>query len=215
MLKLSTGIRPKGRPSFIGRHRGFSLIEVMMSIVLVAIGTALAIPSFGDQVEKRQITNGAEQLASFVNMAQGAAMRSNNVVTVSWSFTDSNNWCIGAVEGETACDCTVFTRSSDSFCQIDSDRYLLDDSILASDRGLVHQVTGDGAYSFDPVRGIFVDLDDDLSMQLRSRSGDFRLNLVVNNTGRVTLCSDDAAHAVPGYDVCAGVLEGEDMGMGL
>ena len=39
-------------------------------------------------------------------------------------------------------------------------------------------------------------------MELRSRSGEFRLNLVVNNTGRVTLCSDDAAHSVPGYPVC-------------
>ena len=39
-------------------------------------------------------------------------------------------------------------------------------------------------------------------MELRSQSGDFRLNLMVNNTGRVTLCSADSAHAVPGYAVC-------------
>ena len=52
------------------------------------------------------------------------------------------------------------------------------------------------------VRGLLVDLDDSLNMELRSHSGDFRLNLMVNNTGRVILCSDSVDHAVPGYAVC-------------
>ena len=47
-------------------------------------------------------------------------------------------------------------------------------------------------------------------MELRSPSGDFRLNLMVNSSGRVVLCSDDSSHAVPGYAVCpAEVFEEE------
>ena len=37
--------------------------------------------------------------------------------------------------------------------------------------------------------------------ELRSESGDFRLNLVVNSVGRIILCSVDG-HAVPGYALC-------------
>ena len=203
MMDKSPGVRHSGRSLIFRRHRGFSLVELMMSIVLLAIGTAIALPSFRDQVEKRQVTNGAEQLASFVNIAQGTAMKLNRVVTVSWSYTDNNDWCIGAIDSETACDCTVTTWSSDSYCKIASDTYKLSDDI-ATERGLVHQIVGgdDSAYAFDPVRGLFTDLDDTLTMELRSRSGDYRLNLVVNNAGRVTVCSPAEEYAIPGYKEC-------------
>ena len=152
-------------------------------------------------VEKRQVTNGAEQLASFINSAQGAAMKTNRVVTVSWSHTDAKDWCIGAVASEDACDCTVTNTAAENYCQIASQDFILNNSI-AAERDLMHDMTGDGSYAFDPIRGLFVDLDDALALELRSQSGDFRLNLVVNSTGRITLCSDDASHAVPGYEVC-------------
>ena len=193
----------RGHPSAALRTRGFSLVELLMSVLLLAIGAAVALPSYRDMVEKRQVTNGAEQLASFVNIAQGTAMKLNRVVTVSWSHTDSNDWCIGAIDSETACDCTVTTWSSDSYCKIASDTYKLSDDI-ATERGLVHQIVGgdDSAYAFDPVRGLFTDLDDTLTMELRSRSGDYRLNLVVNNAGRVTVCSPAEEYAIPGYKEC-------------
>ena len=68
------------------------------------------------------------------------------------------------------------------------------------------KLSGDGAYSFDPIRGLFVDLDDSLSMELHSNNGQYRLNLMVNSTGRVILCSDDSNHSIPGYDACPAPL---------
>ena len=35
----------KGTPPDVSRHRGFSIIELMMSLVLLGIGAALALPS--------------------------------------------------------------------------------------------------------------------------------------------------------------------------
>ena len=206
MIDKSVGIRPAGQSLSLRRNRGFSLVEIMMSIVLIAIGTALAIPSYQDMIEKRQVTNGAEQLASFVNMAQGAAMKTNQVVTVSYSFTNSNDWCIGAVESEVPCNCTVDSEDTDGYCAIGSQKAILNDSI-ASERGLVQQMTGDGAYAFDPIRGMFTERGDALTMDVPSRSGDFRLKLMVNDTGRVTLCSDGADYAVPGYELCRMVAD--------
>lgn len=190
-----------GRPQFVSRQLGFSLVEVMMSVVLMGIGMALALPSYRDMVEKRQITNGAEQVASFINTAQGVAMKTNQVVTVSYSRTDENDWCIGAVSGAAPCDCTVTDTTADNFCQIASQTFVLNNE-HAANRDLVHSVTGDGAYAFDPIRGLFLDLDDSLTMELRSQNQDFRLNVMVNNTGRVILCSSSADHAIPGYQLC-------------
>jgi len=200
MTGKSSGVRP----GFLFQAKGFSLIEVMMSIVLVAIGTALAIPSYQDQVEKRQLTNGAEQLAAFVNSVQGQAMRSNEQITISYSFTDSNTWCFGAIEGTDACDCTVTAANGEGFCAIDSTAFRMDDDI-APGRGLISQVTGDGAFTIDPVRGI---LDDTMEVDLQSRTAEFRLSLNINNSGRITLCSNGADYSVPGYELCPAEVTG-------
>lgn len=201
IYKSAVGVRPNGKSLNMTRHRGFSMIELMMSVVLIAISAALAIPSYRDMVEKRQVTHGAEQLASFINLAQGAAMKTNEIITVSYTRNGSDDWCVGAVGGDSACNCAVTDTSSDSYCQIGSQKFVIDNN-SSKNRDILHNVDGDGAYAFDPVRGLLVDLDDSLKMELRSQSGDFRLNMMVNSTGRVVLCSDNADHAVPGYEVC-------------
>jgi len=217
MIRKSLNPRSRGHHPKLSHVQGFSLIEVMMSVVLIAIGLTLALPSYRDMVEKRQITNGAEQLASFINTAQGVAMKTNQVVTVSYSKTAENDWCVGAVSGTTPCDCTVTNTAAADYCMIATQPIV---DIPASDRPdqpyvlnasqtgnleLMHSMEGDGAYKFNPVRGLFQKLDDSLgslTVEMRSPSEDFRLNLVVSSTGKVLLCSDDSEHGVPGYAVC-------------
>jgi len=206
MIRRTLSTRSMGVSPLISRNRGFSLVEVMMSVVLLGIGMALAVPSYRDMVEKRQITNGGEQLASFINTAQGVAMKTNKVVTVSYSRADDDDWCVGAISGTTACDCTEVNIEATDYCQIAAQPFILNNG-HAGDLELLHAMNGDGSYAFDPIRGLFMDLDDSLTVELRSPSEDFRLNLVVNSTGRVTLCSDDASHGVPGYDTCAAVVD--------
>ena len=212
---MSRGIQGLGSPghrfyfssctlnsTLVSCRRGFTAIELLMTLVLVGIGVAVALPSYRDMVEKRQVTNAAEQVVSFINSAQGVAMKTNRVVTVSYAREADDDWCVGAVAGETACVCSQGDPEEADFCQIGSQPYVINAG-HAGDLGVMHSVTGDGAYAFDPIRGFFRDLDDSLTMELRSLSGDFRLNVLVNNTGRVTICSVDESHAIPGYAVCA------------
>jgi type IV fimbrial biogenesis protein FimT len=180
----------------------------MMSVVLLAIGTALALPSYRDMVEKRQVTNGAEQVASFINTTQGVAMKTNRVVTISYARADVDDWCIGAISGATPCDCRVTDDTAVNYCEIASEPFIINNSHTGN-RDLLHAMTGDGAYAFDPVRGLFTDLADSLTLEMRSQSEDFRLDLMVNNTGRVILCSPNSSHAVPGYEPCPLVVEEE------
>lgn len=202
MIRIIPGVRPSSNISVVNRNRGFSLIEVMMTVVLLAVSFVLAIPSFRDMVEKRQVTNGAEQLASFINTSQGISMRTNQVVTVSFDHDGLNDWCVGATLGETACDCDETEEGESDYCEIDSQHFVMNQGI-APQGELVHSISGDGtSYSFDPVRGLFTDMNDFLTMELQSKSQDFKLNLMVIPTGKVTLCSKDADHAVPGYAEC-------------
>jgi type IV fimbrial biogenesis protein FimT len=213
MFRATLTRGPWGHPFKTSRIRGFSVVELLMTVVLVAIGAAVALPSYRDMVEKRQVTNAAEQVVSLINSAQGVAMKTNRVVTVSYARTDEDDWCLGAVTGDTACVCSQSDPEETDYCQIGSQPFVINAS-HAGDLELMHAVTGDGAYAFDPIRGFFRDLDDSLTMELRSESGDFRLNVSVNSTGRVTICSADASHAIPGYGVCPAGLMGDGGGEG-
>jgi len=201
MIRKNLSIRSKGSRPNPSNNLGFSMVELMMTVVLLAIGMALALPSYRDMVEKRQVTNGAEQLASFINTAQGVAMKTNQIVTISYDRSGDNDWCVGAVSGTTACDCTQTNPEAGDYCQIATQPFILNNG-HTGDLELMHNMNGDGSYAFDPIRGLFMDLDDSLTVELRSPSEDFRLNLMVNSTGRVIVCSNDSTHGVPGYAVC-------------
>jgi type IV fimbrial biogenesis protein FimT len=179
-----------------------------MSLVLLGVSLALALPSYRNMIEKRQVTNGAEQLAAFINSVQGAAVKTNRQVNLSYTRTNNDVWCIGAIDRVQKCDCTLTNDSDDDYCKVGSQSFILNNE-HADNRDLLHSINGESEYLFDFVRGLVVlpdgsvmPPDAPLSMELRSDSGDFRLNLMVNNTGRVILCSGSNGHAVPGYDAC-------------
>jgi type IV fimbrial biogenesis protein FimT len=187
------------------RQTGFTIVELMLSILLLAIGVSLSLPSYREMVEKRQLTHGAEQIMAFVNSTQMEAMKQNRVVTVSYTRTDDNDWCFGATLGATACDCNETTSTESDFCAIDTAPRIINNGNTGN-LDLLKSVTGDGAYSFDPVRGIFTDLNDSLAVEMSSNNENYQLNLTVNNTGQAILCSKDASHTVPGYKVCPVVV---------
>ena len=185
----------------LSRQSGFTIIELMMSLVLLAIGTALSLPSYREMMEKRQLTHGAEQIMAFVNSAQSEAIKQNQIVTVSYVRTGDANWCVGAIVGAAACDCRETVVTETDYCAIDSALRILNNANVGN-TNLVKSMTGDGAYSFDPVRGIFTDLNDSLVVAMSSNSEDYKLDLTVSNTGQAILCSNDVDHSVPGYKVC-------------
>jgi len=187
-------------PSF--RQTGFTIAELMVSLVLLAVGAALSIPSYREMVEKRQLTHGAEQILAFVNTAQSEAARRNRIVTVSYHRDANDDWCVGAVLGSAACDCMETNTGATDFCAIDSAPRIINNNYVGN-TDLVKEMLGQGgAYSIDPVRGIFVDPADFLIVAMRSDSEDYRLDLRVSNSGQAILCSHDDSHSVPGYEVC-------------
>ncbi len=189
------------------RQAGFTIVELMMSLVLLAIGAALSLPSYREMMEKRQLTHGAEQIMAFVNSAQSESIKQNKIVTVSYVRTDDSDWCFGMVLGTTACNCTKTDTTASDYCAIDGAPRIINNTYVGNSQ-TVQIITGDGAYSFDPVRGIFTNLTDSLVLGMNSNNGNYTLDLMVNNTGDAILCSQDESHSVPGYEVCPAPVVG-------
>jgi prepilin-type N-terminal cleavage/methylation domain-containing protein len=182
---------------------GFGLHELMVVLSLVAVLSALAVPSYGEAIEKRRITNGAEQIVSFVRTIQTESVKRNRMATVSYSSEDDGSWCIGAVLNQIPCDCMQTDQSDPGFCAIDSAPWVLRDTDVQA-RNLISSVSGDGAFAFDPVRGMFRDPTDSLVLGLHSGEGQFRLNLSVASTGKIALCLPSLGTKISGFSVCAG-----------
>ncbi|MFT5139189.1 MAG: prepilin-type N-terminal cleavage/methylation domain-containing protein [Lysobacterales bacterium] len=141
-------------------NRGFTLVELMITLVIVAIGLALAIPSWSSLVEKREVTAAAEQMVSFIEYARSEAVKRNQPTNLSW-FADGHKdtWCIGVNAGNTVCDCTQTTTTAADFCQIDGQaQRLVQTDFVDIGYKLVHTQnaldTEAPSVSFDPIRGI-------------------------------------------------------------
>ncbi|MFC1720177.1 GspH/FimT family pseudopilin [Pseudomonadota bacterium] len=198
----------RGKKEF-STNKGFTLIELMIGVGVLAIIMSLALPSYRSIIEKRQVTRGAEQLGAFLSAVQMEAVKRSENISVSYSQTDSANWCIGIRSGTEDCDCTG--TDATKACKLtgeDQVRVINGDSF--SYPGIMDDMSdlsNDGYFVFDPARGL-VYADDDLlnydsaELKLLSDNGRYALNVQISPTGRIKLCSESSEKQVPGYDVC-------------
>ena len=192
---------PQEKTKGICPNGGFTIIETMVVLAVLAIIISLALPSYRMILEKRAVTSAAEQLAAFLSTAQIEAVKRNENIIVSYSRTDSDTWCLGLTSGVTACDCTLSNPTESDACVIDSHIRVLTDSNLNYPK-IMNGMQGDGAFVYDPVRGLMVDHNDAATLELLSSQSRYSLNVQVNVTGRLRICSRTSDTQVPGYGVC-------------
>lgn len=76
------------------RHAGFTLIELMVVISIIAIGAALAAPSFSQLIANYRVRSGAESMINGLNFARAEAVRRNTPVSFSL-VAGGSGWNVG------------------------------------------------------------------------------------------------------------------------
>ena len=212
---------PKGKKGF-SKNKGFTVIELMVVVAIVAIITSLAFPSYRTLIEKREVTSGAQQLSAFLSAAKMESIKRNEQIAI---WRDVANQCVGyfsyntdATTPRDNCDCTLMDAGADNACAIDEfndgtamSLRVLNSNVLNKPVNITAIELGgtDELVIFDPVRGMLVSDDtvaQPLQARLLSKEETYGLNVRLSATGRVTICSDQtqADYAVPGYDDCNG-----------
>jgi len=195
-LQGSSLSRPNRKKAF-----GFTIIELMIVMIIVAVGVALAVPTFRSITEKRQLTSAAENVAAFLNFAQSAAVKYDRDVIINMQRSNFNTWCVGAILGTTACDCMETDTAAASFCDINGvpSRLWHGDVISNASYQLLQSIQVDGTASansnviIDPVRGTLLNLET-ISFQMHTNTGsgedkEYQLNVNVLPTGSVSICT--------------------------
>ena len=134
----------QGKKGF-STNKGFTVIELMISIAVLAIITSLALPSYRAIIEKRQVTSGAEQLTAFLSAAQMEAVKRNQPVA------------IACTKGSGRCEALLLADEDD---KADESLRVLEFADLKADVvDVVYGRTGAERVTFDPVRGMLIQAD--------------------------------------------------------
>ncbi|MGH8035336.1 MAG: GspH/FimT family pseudopilin [Lysobacterales bacterium] len=199
---------PRNTGKGISTHHGFTVIELMISLAVLAIITSLALPSYRTILEKRQVTSGAEQLGAFLSSAQLESVKRNQFVAVNYN-ANGGNWCFGMRAGDAdsvSCDCIEPDSAAGDACALDGALKVFNSSVLnypgvLSSATLGGDADGDADLVYDPVRGLILGADT-AKLELVSDDGRYASNVEVTVTGRVKICNPTSGKEVPGYGDC-------------
>jgi type IV fimbrial biogenesis protein FimT len=194
-------------------YRGVTLIELLITIVVLGILAAIAAPTMNDMFERRRLIGAAEAVYDILIMARSEAIKQSRDTYVRPRGVGTNDWCFGASDlpnpsVTVRCDCkNIVTAESDltnpGFCTLlvhgEQNRVVTvvsstdfrDVNLASSNRPLTR---------FNFVRGTAMGTN---STTTFATPGGYQLSVVVNVAGRVRLCTPSTApKRVGGYPVC-------------
>lgn len=85
------------------KNAGFTIIELMVTVVILAIIATVAIPGFGNLIGENRLTTGTNLLVSSIRLARAEAIKRGTSVTFSTDGGLASGWCVH--EGDDAGDC--------------------------------------------------------------------------------------------------------------
>ena len=188
-------------------ERGFTLMELMVTIAVLAILVAIAAPSFNDFFDKYRVRGAANDVISVVSQARAEAAKSGRAVQVNFGGT-TGAWCVAAspalvptagqpIGASAGCDCT--TAGS---CNPMGDGEVLAVAVGAHPGVSASSATIAKSFSFDSRLGLVVPLADHQAV-FNSPTGKYALQVAVNPLGQANLCTPSGKPLIAGVSTCS------------
>jgi type IV fimbrial biogenesis protein FimT len=83
------------------RHRGFSLVELMVVVIIIAIIAAIAIPTFRTWIRNTRVRTTADSIVAGFQMAKNESLRRNVDIRLTFN-ADDTSWVVGCDQADAA-----------------------------------------------------------------------------------------------------------------
>jgi type IV fimbrial biogenesis protein FimT len=175
--------------------RGFTLIELMVTLAVLALILVMAIPSFNEFRQRSALRGASDQVISFWVNARYEALKRNVPIKVGLIRTDDSNFWLCAAIASSNTD-TAAIAATDRIAQCTIGIY--PGSIPEWKRIIAPSGVGQNGGAFiviDPKRGGLGNSGQVGFWELRSPTGgvDYRLDVNVDLFGRVVACESSAS----------------------
>jgi type IV fimbrial biogenesis protein FimT len=182
---------------------GFTMIELMVTLTVLAILLVAAVPSFTDFFDKNRVRGAADGVISLISNARAEAVKTDLDVNVAFTKSSATSWCVGAnaatpptggapADDAIACDCTDVTK-----CMVGGQRSVIEVGAYP-DVGIG---TIPSAFAFDSKLGVVTPLATN-SVTLTSPRGKYDIKVEVNALGQARLCVPSTKPAIAGVAAC-------------
>jgi len=191
------------RRSFRTKSAGLTMLELMITLAIVAIIVNLSVPSFSGFRETQRLIGAAEQLYGSLQRARSESVARNIPVYVNFAADGSEVWTYGTSSENSLCDVSLTLSTSTGACVlvIDDGNSINDNADLVLVRSSSEEFqevsmsisnfsSGNSQIEFDPVRGMASSAQVDLETENENH-----LRIKVSLLGRVFLCSPNGSVA--------------------
>ncbi len=202
------------------REKGFTLLELMIAIVILALIASFAGPSVSGYIDKRKVIDAAEAIYSQLMFARSQSISRSQDIGVTFGYTDDTDartWLMGisnnigcdvtqtVTAGDVSDDCTLVVDDGDGVVHgvegaVDTDdlvQYVtsgaeFNNIELDGDEDPANALAAPANFSFNFTRGTATGAG---TIYLRYRRGDsnYEMRVDVSPIGRVRICTPAAA----------------------
>lgn len=158
------------------RSAGFTLIELMIAVALVALLLTVAVPSFQSLRQEQMVKAAAQAVYTDVMLLKSEAIKRNSSLSLIVFNSGASNWCYRiAIDGAGSC-----TGCSDTCSSLDGRK-----GVDASEFAGVNLTTSysGGKLTFSPRRGTMP------SGNITLAGNGVSMKVMTSNLGRVSTCA--------------------------
>jgi type IV fimbrial biogenesis protein FimT len=180
---------------------GFSLVELMVTIVVLAIAIAIAVPNFSTMIQNTRIRTAAESVQNGIQIARAEAVKRNAMIR--FELAANSRWevkcvtVVGDLDGDGEDDCPAVIQERTAGEGSASSIVVTADPAAATElvfNGLGRLTSLAGGVAPPNLVNINVDIDPTILPPEQSRN----LRILVGIGGNTRMCDPDST--IPGTD---------------
>ena len=183
---------------------GFTLVELMIAVLVLAVLAAFAVPAFNDFFDRGKVRGAADDLVSTISQARAEAVKRDLDVSIAFAGS-GENWCAGGMSPDAPTGGAVADPAQP--CNCDDDAPIACTiagapfKVLSSNHPDIAIGALPASMIFDSNMGVLIPLGT-RNVTLTSPSGKYDVRVEINALGQAHACTPSGKPVMSSLPPC-------------